>query len=24
MFDLRSNFVIKVGGKEDYLKQTAK
>ena len=24
MFDLRSTFVIKVGGKEDYLKQTAK
>lgn len=24
MFDLRSNFVVKVGGKEDFQKQTAK
>jgi len=24
MFDLRSTFVVKVGGKEDFLKQTAK
>ena len=24
MFDLRSNFVVKVGGKEDLNKQTAK
>ena len=24
MFDLRSNFVIKVGGKEDFLQSTAK
>lgn len=24
MYDLRSTFVVKVGGKEDYMKQTAK
>lgn len=24
MFDLRANFVVKVGGKEDYLSQTSK